>query len=82
LAEIGIVLSEDGRVSKEHSPEWNKYFSYLDILRLSGKTNMFGAGVYLEKQFHIDSKLATSILACWMENFGKSKEDLLYSFWD
>jgi len=29
----------------------SEYFNYLDELRDSGETNMFGAGAYLEAEF-------------------------------
>ena len=43
---------------------------YLDDLRESGKTNMYGAGQYLEAAFGIDSSMASKILAYWMGSFG------------
>ena len=47
-----------------------KYYSYLDALRESGKTNMFQARPYLLNQFHeLDEPLARKILADWMETF-------------
>ena len=47
-----------------------EYFSYLDNLRESGNTNMFGASPYLETQFGLDSASAKSILISWMKNHG------------
>jgi len=41
---------------------------YLDILRESGVTNMFGATPYLMKEFYIDKKEAQKILSEWMNN--------------
>jgi len=46
-------------------------FEYLDELRESGVTNMFGAGEYLEDFFGLEKKEAKRILLKWMENFGK-----------
>ncbi len=48
-----------------------KHLEYLDYLRESGKTNMFGAGVYLEKKFKIDTDTAKKILVYWMKSFGE-----------
>ena len=45
---------------------WEPYFAYLDGLRESGATNMFGAGPYLVEEFHLDKELANEILAAWM----------------
>jgi hypothetical protein len=44
-------------------------YEYLDTLRESGVTNMFGAVPYIEKNFHIEKKAARDILMDWMNNF-------------
>ena len=43
-------------------------FEYLDNLKESGVTNMFGAGVYLENEFGLEKKEARKVLANWMTN--------------
>ena len=48
-----------------------KYYLFLDDLRESGRTNMFGAGPYLETAFNLPRKRAHSILADWMRTFEK-----------
>lgn len=54
-----------------------KYFEYLDRLRQSGETNMFGAVPYLQKEFPelCEKKKAIQILQAWMG--GYQKEDSL-----
>ena len=47
----------------------NEHFEFLDALRESGATNMFGAGSYLEAEFGLDKREARKILMAWMENF-------------
>ena len=47
----------------------NKYWIFLDKLRRSGATNMYGASPYLERRFGVSSKEAINILADWMENY-------------
>ena len=42
---------------------------YLDKLRESGKTNMFGAGAYVQQRFGLDRKEAKEILLYWMNSF-------------
>lgn len=42
---------------------------YLDELRESGQTNMFGAVPYLVEEFNIDTKEARVILSEWMQTF-------------
>lgn len=46
-------------------------FEYLNDLRTSGITNMFGASPYLVEEFNIDKKEATRVLGLWMDNFNK-----------
>jgi len=45
------------------------HLKYLDRLRESGVTNMFGAGSYLEDAFDIGRREARTILSYWMESF-------------
>jgi hypothetical protein len=45
-------------------------FEYLDELRRSGVTNMYGAGPYLEAAFDLDKKTARTVLSEWMRTFG------------
>ena len=47
----------------------NEYWIFLEDLRRSGITNMFGAAPYLQEAFDIDRKEATAILADWMKNY-------------
>lgn len=47
----------------------NKYWIYLENLRRSGITNMYGAAPYLMDKFAISRKEATEILADWMKNY-------------
>ena len=46
-----------------------EYFNYLNKLRDSGITNMFGAAPYLERSFDISKKEAREILSAWMKSF-------------
>ena len=46
-----------------------EYFRFLDVLRDSGRTNMFGAGEYLEEEFSLSKQEARMILNKWMESF-------------
>lgn len=44
-------------------------FRYLDDLRESGDTNMFGAGHYLEDEFGLSRRNARDYLTKWMKSF-------------
>lgn len=49
-----------------------KYFDYLDHLRDSGTTNMFGAVPYLQKKFpelNFDKARAREVLMAWMDSY-------------
>lgn len=49
----------------------NKYWIYLENLRRSGVTNMYGAGSYLMEEFDLSSSDAKEILVDWMENYNR-----------
>ena len=49
----------------------NKYWLYLEHLRRSGVTNMYGAAPYLMKAFDISKNDAVRILADWMQNYDR-----------
>lgn len=44
-----------------------EYFEYLDELRESGITNMFGARPYLQEEFGLETNEAGAILVEWMK---------------
>ena len=47
-------------------------FEFLNDLRESGDTNMFGASPYVEREFGFSRSEARSLVSLWMANF---KED-------
>tara|TARA_B100000963_G_C22628807_1_gene673813 strand:- start:372 stop:569 length:198 start_codon:yes stop_codon:yes gene_type:complete len=49
--------------------EWIEYYVYLEELRQSGKTNMFGASPYLQKQYGLNPREARKVLGSWMDNY-------------
>ena len=55
LDEAGLSLSE--------------LLTYLDDLRESGVTNMYGAAPYLCENYGLDRKLAGEVLGYWMRTF-------------
>ena len=42
---------------------------FLDALRISGKTNMYGAVPYIQKQFNTNKYDAQRFLVKWMETY-------------
>lgn len=55
--------------------ELEDYLEFLDDLRESGATNMFGAASWLENNYGISRDLAKQVLLYWMDTFGKRHED-------
>ena len=49
--------------------EWIEYYVYLEELRQSGVTNMFGATPYLREEFGLGRREAIKIVANWMDNY-------------
>lgn len=53
-----------------------KYYEFLDELRGSGVTNMFGAGPYLVEFFGVSRKEAHEILSDWMNTFSERHPEM------
>lgn len=60
-------------MNKKERPEivTDDHLVYLDELRESGETNMFGAGEYIQDYFDVSKNDANTILIYWMQTFGK-----------
>ena len=52
-------------------PTKDEMFRYLDDLRESGETNMFGARPYLMEQFGLEKSEAGKVLSEWMATFSQ-----------
>jgi hypothetical protein len=46
-----------------------QYFVYLDNLRSSGVTNMWGCGLYLERAFTMSRQDTGKVSGLWMKTF-------------
>jgi len=51
--------------------EWIEYYVYLEVLRQSGVTNMFGSAPYLREEFGLGRRESIKIVANWMDNYDK-----------
>lgn len=60
-------------MSKRPDNITDEHLLFLDGLRESGVTNMFGAGAYIVDEFEVSEKESRSILKYWMDNFGESE---------
>lgn len=47
----------------------DEHLTFLDELRESGETNMFGASPYLQAEFGLERKDAKEVLLYWMKTF-------------
>lgn len=59
------------KLLRAKDPDMKKYFDYLDDLRDSGTTNMFGAVSYLKSRFfelYVDEARAREVLKAWMDS--------------
>ena len=54
-------------------PEYvtDEHLKFLDDMRESGDTNMFGAAPYVADEFDITKQDARKIVSYWMESYGK-----------
>lgn len=53
----------------------NKYWIFLEKLRRSGETNMYGAVPYLMREFDLGHHEARDILVTWIEHYNKEDYD-------
>lgn len=58
-------MTEDGICSELKS----QVFTYLDELRESGVTNMYGAPSYVREEFGVGKREAMSLVSSWMRDF-------------
>ena len=54
---------------RKTTPSEKEVMEFLNILRGSGATNMFGATPYVIEEFGLDKSEARRILSLWMSNF-------------
>jgi len=47
---------------------------FLDVVRSSGVTNMFGAGSYIQEHFGVTKYEARDFLSEWMKTFSERRE--------
>ena len=54
-----------------NEPDEQTVFEFLDALRESGATNMYGATPYIQKRFSVTRYEANRLLTRWMETFSE-----------
>ena len=51
----------------------NEVFLYLEELKESGETNMYGAHQYVMEDFEISKPLAIKLVKTWMDSYNEEK---------
>jgi hypothetical protein len=64
-------IKENNELKRTSTDLEKNVMIFLNTLRESGVTNMFGAVPYIVEEFGIDKKEARRILQLWMKNFNK-----------
>lgn len=54
-----------------------EYLTYLDKLRESGVTNMWGSGGYVRSEFGFTKEFADYVVQYWMDNFDSDGTKLI-----
>ena len=75
--DYNMYLSAYSREETNVKDQNQKYFDYLDRLRESGETNMWGAVPYLQREFPelgFDKERAREIHSAWMTSFKEDSE--------
>lgn len=65
------LSSEMKALKEDDGPSKDEMFKFLDELRNSGATNMFGAAPHLAEAFGLDKGESRKILKEWMETFSE-----------
>lgn len=76
-ANNGITVGDAGKLSPEVLAlvqAHEEKLKYLEELRQSGVTNMFGAGPYLQQRFGMGLNEAIKLLSTWMQHYGELSE--------
>ena len=60
---------------EEFNQNKNEVFLYLEELRESGETNMFGAVKYIVQHFECEPNMAKRYLSSWMKGFRREEND-------
>lgn len=62
---------DECKTEEEPRPEFvtDEHLRFLDALRESGQTNMFGAALYIAYLFEVPMQQARKILTYWMRTF-------------
>ena len=60
---------------EEFNQNKNEVFLYLEGLRESGKTNMFGAAAFIQADFECSKRMSIRYLSEWMKSYEGGNND-------
>tara|TARA_R100001244_G_C5107288_1_gene120270 strand:- start:147 stop:356 length:210 start_codon:yes stop_codon:yes gene_type:complete len=66
---MDIDKIEEYDVDSQYDEIKEDVFEYLEELRESGETNMFGATTYVMETFEISKVMAIKFVSAWMETY-------------
>ena len=66
---MDIDKLEEYQRDSQYDEMEEEVFEYLEKLRESGETNMFGAHVYVMETFEINTSMAMKFVSTWMESY-------------
>jgi len=58
-------------MARKATEQEREIMEYLNVLRATGATNMFGATPYITGEFDVNEREARRILKLWMKNFNE-----------
>jgi hypothetical protein len=57
--------------TRKTTEQEKEVMEFLNLLRNTGATNMFGATPYIMQEFDIPKQEASKLLVLWMDNFNE-----------
>ncbi len=57
--------------TRKTTEQEKEVMEFLNLLRNTGATNMFGATPYIMQEFDIPKQEASQLLVLWMDNFNE-----------
>ena len=70
-----MIASKNKFTDKDYDYLKNEVFLYLDDLRESGETNMFGAAAFIQAEFECSKSMSIRYLSEWMKGFRREEND-------
>lgn len=71
MIRVQVVSKADAADVVRPDEATDRALEYLDNLRESGVTNMFGAAPYLQEEFGFGRTVARAVLVYWMKTFSQ-----------